>query len=168
MSLEETNLQVGGVKFKGIFLAILATIVSTIAGTIWTASTLYSRLESVEAVMIPDIEPLSKRLSMIEQQIEDNDVSELQGKLAALGTNLNTIVDQQQKLLLIQEKVTALDKSIAEMETTVTKAELITAEKAAIAGLAVAIVGTFLGLSPAITYGLIIAVSYASAFVKIR
>ena len=113
MSLEETNLQVGGVKFKGIFLAILATIVSTIAGTIWTASTLYSRLESVEAVMIPDIEPLSKRLSMIEQQIEDN---------------LNTIVDQQQKLLLIQEKVTALDKSIAEMETTVTKAELITAE----------------------------------------
>ena len=128
MSLEETNLQVGGVKFKGIFLAILATIVSTIAGTIWTASTLYSRLESVEAVMIPDIEPLSKRLSMIEQQIEDNDVSELQGKLAALGTNLNTIVDQQQKLLLIQEKVTALDKSIAEMETTVTKAELITAE----------------------------------------
>lgn len=125
MSLEESNITVGGLQFKGVYIALLLTIVSTIGGTIWTASALYGRLESVEAIQVPDITPLTKRLVLIEQELTANDVSELQGKLAALGVNLETIIEQQQKLLTVQEKVTDLDKQVAEIQSTVLKAEII-------------------------------------------
>ena len=52
MSLEETEVNVGGVKFKGMHIAIVLGIISSIAGTIWTASSIYSRLEAVEAYEI--------------------------------------------------------------------------------------------------------------------
>jgi hypothetical protein len=126
LSLEESNITVGGLQFKGVYIALLLTIVSTIGGTIWTASTLYSRLEGVEAQSIPDIEPLSERLALMEQELKNNDVAGLQGNLAALATNLETIIEQQQKLLLIQDKVTELDLAVIEMQTTVKTAELIT------------------------------------------
>tara|TARA_R110002020_G_scaffold159106_3_gene342749 strand:+ start:773 stop:1252 length:480 start_codon:yes stop_codon:yes gene_type:complete len=125
LSLEESNITVGGLQFKGVYIALLLTIVSTIGGTIWTASALYGRLESVEAIQVPDITPLTKRLVLIEQELTANDVSELQGKLAALGVNLETIIEQQQKLLTVQEKVTDLDKQVAEIQSTVLKAEII-------------------------------------------
>ena len=126
LSLEESNITVGGLQFKGVYIALLLTIVSTIGGTIWTASTLYSRLEGVEAQSIPDIEPLSERLALMEQELKNNEVAGLQGNLAALATNLETIIEQQQKLLLIQDKVTELDLAVIEMQTTVKTAELIT------------------------------------------
>ena len=126
LSLEESNITVGGLQFKGVYIALLLTIVSTIGGTIWTASTLYSRLEGVEAQSIPDIEPLSERLALMEQELKNNDVAGLQGNLAALATNLETIIEQQQKLLLIQDKVTELDLAVTEMQATVKTAELIT------------------------------------------
>lgn len=126
MSLEDTNLKVGGLEFKGVYIALLLTIVSTIGGTIWTASTLYSRLEGVEAVDIPDIKPLTERVSLVEQELIANDVSALQGKLATLRVNLETIIEQQQKLLLIQDKVIVLDKDVAEMATIVQRAEIVT------------------------------------------
>jgi hypothetical protein len=125
MSLEESNITVGGLQFKGVYIALLLTIVSTIGGTIWTASTLYSRLEGLEAIEVPDINPLDERISLVEQELLANDVSALQGKLAGLKVNLETIIDQQQKLLLIQDKVTELDKDVTEMETTVARAEIV-------------------------------------------
>lgn len=128
LSLEETNLKVGGLEFKGVYIALLLTIVSTIGGTIWTASTLYSRLETVEAQSIPDVEPLTERLALIELELESNDVAGLQGKLATLGVNLETIIEQQQKLLLIQDKVTELDKQVAQIGSLVAKAEIIAAQ----------------------------------------
>lgn len=130
MSLEESNITVGGLQFKGVYIALLLTIVSTIGGTIWTASTLYSRLEGVEAQSIPDIEPLSERLALVEQELKNNDVAGLQGNLAALATNLETIIEQQQKLLLIQDKVTELDLAVTGMQATVKTAELITEKSA--------------------------------------
>tara|TARA_R110000737_G_scaffold61061_2_gene88025 strand:- start:430 stop:702 length:273 start_codon:yes stop_codon:yes gene_type:complete len=57
--------------------------------------------------------------------LEANDVSQLQGKLATLGTNLQTILEQQQKLLLIDESVTELKLEIEAMKATVVKAELV-------------------------------------------
>tara|TARA_R110002051_G_scaffold325625_1_gene429522 strand:- start:27089 stop:27568 length:480 start_codon:yes stop_codon:yes gene_type:complete len=130
LSLEESNITVGGLQFKGVYIALLLTIVSTIGGTIWTASTLYSRLEGVEAQSIPDIEPLSERLALVEQELKNNDVAGLQGNLAALATNLETIIEQQQKLLLIQDKVTELDLAVTGMQATVKTAELITEKSA--------------------------------------
>ena len=97
MSLEDTELSVGGLKLKGVYIAFLLTIVSTIGGTIWTASTLYGRLESVEGDKIEkkDINPIIEQVALVEQQLKDNDISSLQGKLAQLGTNLQTIMTQQ-------------------------------------------------------------------------
>ncbi len=125
MSLENTELNIGGVKLRGVYIALLVTIISTISGGIWTASGLYSRLEALEAQEIPNIEPLKEDISLLQQQAIENGVPELQGKLAQLGTNLNTIVDQQQELLGLQNRIVEMEKKVTEMETSVQKGELV-------------------------------------------
>lgn len=126
MSLAETELNIGGTSFKGVYIAILFSLATTLGGGVWTASSLYARLEAVEVVSIPNIVPLEEKILLIEQELLANDVSQLQGKLAALGVNLQTIIDQQQKLLLIDDNVTSLDKEIEAMKATVAKAEIVT------------------------------------------
>ena len=137
MSLQETELKIGGTSFKGVYIAILFSLATTLGGGVWTASTLYSRLESVESRFIPDItsmeeqivtdkQELLSEIELINQQLSDNDVSQLQAKLAALGVNLATIIDQQEKLLLIDDNVDDLEKDIEGMKATVAKAEIVT------------------------------------------
>ena len=116
MSLENTELKIGNTSFKGIWIAIVLTIGTSIGGTVWTASSLYSRLEGVEGRQIPDIVPLQEQVTLIQSQLTDNDVPKLQGKLAELGVNLKTIADQQGQLLELKEQV-------IKMQTTVDKAE---------------------------------------------
>lgn len=128
MSLADAELTIGGVKLKGIYIAVVLSLASTIGGGVWTASSLYSRLEGVENLFIPNIAPLEEKVLLIEQELEANDVSKLQGKLAKLGVNLKTIAEQQAKLLLVNDKVNQLEKDIETMKATVTKAELLTAE----------------------------------------
>ena len=125
MSLEETEINVGGVKFKGVYIAVVLGFVSTIGGTIWTASELYSRLEAVESYEIPDTTPLHEDIELIKQELEDNDVKSLQGKLAELGVNLKTIIEQQKDLLAIKERVVQAEKDVEAMRTTVAEAKLI-------------------------------------------
>ena len=125
MSLEETEINVGGVKFKGVYIAVVLGFVSTIGGTIWTASELYSRLEAVEAYEIPDTTPLHEDIELIKQELEDNDVKSLKGKLAELGVNLKTIIEQQKDLLAIKERVVQAEKDVEAMRTTVAEAKLI-------------------------------------------
>ena len=125
MSLEETEINVGGVKFKGVYIAVVLGFVSTIGGTIWTASELYSRLEAVEAYEIPDTTPLHEDIELIKQELEDNDVKSLQGKLAELGVNLKTIIEKQMDLLAIKERVVQAEKDVEAMRTTVAEAKLI-------------------------------------------
>lgn len=137
MSLAETELKIGGQSFKGVYIAILFSLATTLGGGVWTASSLYSRLETVELRSIPDIASLEEtvvtdkqellgEIELIKQQLSDNDVSQLQAKLAALGVNLETIITQQEKLLLIDDNVDSLEKEIESMKATVTKAEIIT------------------------------------------
>ena len=125
MSLESSELTIGGQTFKGAWIAVVLAIGSTIGGGVWTASSLYSRLEAVEAVQIPNIVPLEEEVLLIKQELEANDVSKLQGKLAELGTNLVVIKDQQSGLLLIKQQVTDVEKSVTEMQTVDQKAELV-------------------------------------------
>ena len=125
MSIEDSELKIGGQTFKGAWIAVVLAIGSTIGGGVWTASSLYSRLEAVEAIQVPDIVPLEEKILLIEQELTANDVSKLQGKLAELGTNLVVIKDQQSGLLLIKQQVTDVEKSVTEMQTVVTKAELV-------------------------------------------
>ncbi len=128
MSLEDTELKIGNTSFKGMWIAIVVTIGTSIGGTVWTASSLYSRLEAVESISVPDIVPLEEKVLLIEQELKANDVSQLQGKLATLGTNLVTISTQQDKLLLISDSVSELKQNVIEMQTTVQKAEMVTKE----------------------------------------
>ena len=125
MSLEDTELKIAGTSFKGVYIAILLSLATTLGGGVWTASSLYGRLQGVEAQEIPDIKPTLKEISLIKQQLTDNDVSQLKAKLAELGTNLTTIMAQQDKLLTIQSQVTDLEKEIESMKAMVTEAKLL-------------------------------------------
>ncbi len=125
MSLEDTTLTIGNTSFKGVWIAIVLGIGSTIGGGVWTASSLYSRLESVEGIFVPDVSPMQEKIVLIEQELADNNVSQLQGKLAELGTNLKTIVEQQEKLLEISNDVNEMKQELEGMKATVKQAELI-------------------------------------------
>ena len=136
MSLAETELTICGSSFKGEYIAILLTLATPLVGGVWTPSSLYSRLEAVEALQIPELAPLEEQLlkaeqdletkiELIEQELTANDVSQLLGKLATLGVNLETIATQQSKLLTINDKVVELEKELESMRVTVTQAELI-------------------------------------------
>jgi septal ring factor EnvC (AmiA/AmiB activator) len=125
VSLAETELTIGGTSFKGVYIAILLSLATTLGGGVWTASSLYSRLEAVESQKIPDIAPLEEKILLVEQEHQANNVSQLQGKLSELGVNLVTIKDQQSSLLDIKTKVTDLDKDIETMKAQVTESKLI-------------------------------------------
>jgi len=125
MSLENTELKIGNTSFKGVYIAILFSLATTLGGGVWTASSLYSRLEAVEVKKIPNITPLHESIQLIEQQLKDNDISQLSAKLATLGTNLITISSQQERLLEITTSVSKLEKDLAAMKSTVKQAELI-------------------------------------------
>ena len=104
MSLEDTELTIGGTSFKGVWIAIVLGIGSTIGGGVWTASSLYSRLESVEARVIPDVAPIEEKISLIETQLKDNNVAQF------------------------KEEIAELKQKVTQMETVVQKAELVTEE----------------------------------------
>jgi len=125
MNLAETELSIGGVKFKGIYIVILVSLATTIGSFVWTASSLYSRLESVESRAIPQVAPIEEKIGLIEQQLKDNDIASLSAKLATLGTNLITISSQQERLLEITTSVSKLEKDIETMRAIVAKAELV-------------------------------------------
>ena len=125
MALEDMELDVGGVKFKGIYIAILLSFATTIGGGIWAASEFVSRISNLEtsfedAVQVLDkIEPLEIDLASIKTKIEDNDLGHLQGKLAELDTLLLSIKERQTEVLAdastSTSKVIALEKDWIEV-----------------------------------------------------
>ena len=117
-------MKVDGVGFSGAQIAIVLAFISTIAGGIWTASSVYARLEAVEAYEIPDTSVLHEDIQLIKQELDDNDISQLQAKLATIGVNLETIMSQQTKLLLLQEKMTAVEKEMEAMKGIVQRDEV--------------------------------------------
>lgn len=126
MSLEETEIKIGGTSFKGIYVAIVLSLATSLGGVFWSASSLYSRLEAVEQRNIPNIQPMKEDLQLIQQQLLDNEIGALSTKLATLGTNLKTILEQQEKLLELKSEVSTLSKEIEAMKGTVAAAEVIT------------------------------------------
>ena len=67
MSLAETELKIGGTSFKGVYIAILLSLATTLGGGVWTASSLYRRLQDLESRHIPDIKPLEEKILLVEQ-----------------------------------------------------------------------------------------------------
>ena len=98
--LSDTELDINGTKIKGVWIAIVLTIGTSVGGTVWTASSLYSRLEAVETREIPD-------------------TTEIQTNLVELGTNLKTIMENQAQLVTLKDEV-------KEMRVIVDKAEIAT------------------------------------------
>lgn len=157
--MEDIELDVGGTKFKGVYIAVLLSFASTLGGGIWAASEFFSRLEAQEEAVedalqnstqikmefdayrelveekfgtlkeqtVADIAEFDTVVSTLDQQLEDNDISGLQGKLAELGTNLQTILDRQRELLGLTERVVEVEKSVTEMQVVVTEAKNATA-----------------------------------------
>ena len=82
-------------------------------------------LAPLEEQLLKAEQDLETKIELIEQELTANDVSQLQGKLATLGVNLETIATQQSKLLTINDKVVELEKELESMRVTVTQAELI-------------------------------------------
>ena len=137
MSLEETEVNVGGVKFKGVYIAIMASIIGTISGGIWAVSEFYSRVgviddnlaqleETVSSISNDSIETMRAtieaeqiKLTAIETKIEDNNISHLQGKLAELQTMLENISARQVEVLsdakASSDKVAKLEKDWIEV-----------------------------------------------------
>jgi len=126
MSLADTELSIGGVKLKGIYIAVVFSLATTIGSFIWAASSLYGRLEAVESIVVPDVTPIEENIKLIQQQLVDNDISQLSAKLATLGTTLVTMTESHKNLLELKSDVSELSKDIEAMKSVVKQAELVT------------------------------------------
>ena len=137
MALEDLEVNVGGTSIKGVWIAIVLTFGSTIGGGIWAASQFFAQLnEQSEAVVAATaqaealatrfddlrdmnalrLQDMDKKLSNMEQAMTAADVENLQGKLAELGANLVQIMDAQQELLDIRDRIASVEKTSSETE----------------------------------------------------
>lgn len=137
MALEDLEVNVGGTSIKGVWIAIVLTFGSTIGGGIWAASQFFAQLnEQSEAVIAATaqaeglatrfddlremnatrLQAMDVKLSNMEQAMTAADVENLQGKLAELGANLVQIMDAQQELLDIRDRISAVEKTSSETE----------------------------------------------------
>ena len=130
MSLEDTELTIGGTKFKGVYIAIMLSFATTIGGGIWAASEFFSRVDTIEqdlgSIVIPDLSDIEKNLATVQTQLEDNNVAHLQGKLSELAVTLKNIGDRQQEVLddasASTDKVNQLEKDFINLEDRVEEA----------------------------------------------
>lgn len=133
--MDNIELDVGGTKFKGVWIAILVSFASTIGGGIWTASEFFNRLASQEQAVEDSVQVSTSiqaqfdalksnvdtqlnghksTIEVVQQQLNDNDVAGLQGKLATLGTNLEQIMKRQSELLDMRDKIAQIEKLTSE------------------------------------------------------
>lgn len=137
--LDDAEVSVGGFKLKGAWIVVALSILTPVAGGIWAAAEFMGRIDSLESVEVPDISPIQEQLSVmrseldtvrsevggtgvrldtriavIEEQMDSQDISQLQGRLAELATNLQTIMNQQQQLLDLRDRVEAAERIVLE------------------------------------------------------
>tara|TARA_R110000803_G_C11966635_1_gene319319 strand:- start:53 stop:448 length:396 start_codon:yes stop_codon:yes gene_type:complete len=102
MSLEETELKIGGVKLKGIWIALVLSIATTMAGGIWAVAEFYGRIEAVEEIV--------------------DTVVDSKEKLTKVGANLETIMENQKELLDMRDRIAEAEKTVAESKLIVEQA----------------------------------------------
>lgn len=100
--------------------ALVGTLVSGSAGIIWTASELFTQLND-NSEAITEMGDHEKRLVKIEKSLTDNDVSKLQGKLAELGTSLQSIMERQKELLDMRDRIAESEKKVERAEVLANK-----------------------------------------------
>lgn len=118
MAIEDIELNVGGTSFKGVWIAIVLSMASTLGGGVWGASQFFARIDAIEGRLdeleIPDVTPLSDRIGLVEQRLADQNISQLQGKLSELGANLEQIMEAQKGLLDLRDRIASVEKSNSE------------------------------------------------------
>ena len=113
--MNDFELKIGNFTFKGIYIAIFLPIISGLAGGVWYVSDFYNRINVIDALANSNssyganINNIEARLSSVEQSINDNDISSLQGKLAELGTNLSLIMEAQKELMDLKDQFKDID-----------------------------------------------------------
>jgi len=96
MSMKEIGAPVSGKNSE--LVVIILIIILSIVGAIWTVSTIYSKLESVEEYQAQEEALMMMEDHPAERKLEDKDIEQLREKLEALQSNSKTILNQQQEL----------------------------------------------------------------------
>lgn len=111
MSDEEdsgTTLKVGGFDIKGWYFAVALPVLSGLSGGIYYAYDTVNRFWAVEE-SVNAILGVESRVQTLEQAIQDNDVRGLAPKLSSIGTQMQTILEQQKQLLDLRSSVEKSD-----------------------------------------------------------
>ena len=105
----------GGYNIKGWMVAVALPVLSSVAGGVWWSYDTLQRFYGVEAGIAEVVDKsasfdvkaakLNSRIQTLEQAIEDNDVRDLNTKLAQLSTNMSQILEQQKLLLDLRSQV---------------------------------------------------------------
>jgi hypothetical protein len=88
--IEETELKVGGFKFKGIWIAVALSVFTPIAGGIWATAEFYGRIVALEETV--------------------SGTSASNEKLTKVGANLESIMESQKELLDLRDRIADIDK----------------------------------------------------------
>lgn len=100
LNLESTELKVGGIKIKGVYVAAVIGIISSASGIIWAAAEFYGRVNGLEEGLasavesIPDVAPLSERVSVLEDRLNSMtipDITALETNMASSMEAINTL-----------------------------------------------------------------------------
>ena len=92
MGLEDTELKIGDVNLKGVWIAIVLSIATTLAGGIWAVAEFYGRIEAVESA------------------VSSNGATKT--KLTEVGANLQTVLEQQKELLDMRDRIAESEKLV--------------------------------------------------------
>lgn len=108
--MNNLEIKIGNFTLKGIYIAIFVPLLSSIGGGVWYVSDFYNRINAIDALANSNathggsISDLEARLASVEQSIQDNDISSLQGKLGEIGANLTLIMEAQAELMDLKDR----------------------------------------------------------------
>lgn len=128
--MDNFEIKLGKYTFKGIYIAIFLPLISSIGGGVWYVSDFYNRIDTIQSMASSNsshsglINNLDDRLASVEQSINDNDISSLQGKLAELGTNLSLIMEAQKELMNLKDSFKDIEVTSKENDLLVKSYEL--------------------------------------------
>ena len=111
MSDEEdggTSIKLGGFDIKGWYFAVALPVLSGLSGGIYYAYDTVNRFWTVEESINAVLE-VESRVQTLEQAIQDNDVRGLAPKLSSIGTQMQTILEQQKQLMDLRSSVEKSD-----------------------------------------------------------
>jgi len=103
-----TSIKLGGFDIKGWYFAVALPVLSALSGGIYYSYDTVNRFWSVEE-SVNSILGIESRVQTLEQAIQDNDVRGLAPKLSSIGTQMQTILEQQKALLDLRSSVEKSD-----------------------------------------------------------